>query len=138
MTLPPTPCVIDGDPVLLKQVLVNLVRNAADALAVMPPDRRRITIGMGVTAIEVELWVSDTGPGLPAEIADTLFNPFVTTKPMGLGIGLAITQRLIHAHGGTIVAGGNDDGGATFTITLPRSATALASSNGAVRGKETT
>ena len=82
--------------------------------------------------------MSDTGPGLPAEIADTLFEPFVTTKPLGLGIGLAISQRLIHAHRGTIVASGNVDGGATFTITLPCRATATPSADVAARDEETT
>lgn len=123
LDLSSTPCVIDGDQVLLQQVLVNLVRNAMDALAETPPVRRRITIRTAVTAAEVELSVCDTGRGLPAEIVGTLFTPFVTTKPLGLGIGLAIAQRLVDAHGGTIGAQENLDGGAKFTVTLPRSAT---------------
>ena len=116
-------CVIDGDPVLLQQVLVNLVRNAMDALAETPPARRRITIRSAVRAADVEVSVSDTGTGLPAEIIDTLFTPFVTTKSHGLGIGLTIARSIVDAHGGTIAARENPDGGATFTVTLPRSAT---------------
>jgi two-component system sensor kinase FixL len=60
---------------------------------------------------------------LPAEIIQTLFTPFVTTKPNGLGIGLTIAQRIVNAHGGTIDARENPHGGATFTVTLRRTAT---------------
>ena len=123
VALSPTPCIIDGDEVLLQQVLVNLIRNAMDTLADTPPARRHITIGSAVRAAHVEVSVCDAGTGLPADIADTLFTPFVTTKPQGLGIGLTIARSIVDAHGGTIAAHGNPDGGATFTVTLPRSAT---------------
>ena len=92
LDLSSTPCVIDGDQVLLQQVLVNLLRNAMDALAETPPARRHITIRSAVRAADVEVSVCDTGTGLPAEIIDTLFTPFVTTKSHGLGIGLTIAQ----------------------------------------------
>ena len=59
---------------------------------------------------------------MPAEIIGTLFTPFVTTKPHGLGIGLVIAQRIVEAHGGAISAQQNPDGGATFTVTVPVSA----------------
>jgi signal transduction histidine kinase len=117
-----TPCVIDGDLVLLEQVLVNLVRNAMDAMAETPPARRHITIRSVVKAAGVEVSVGDNGTGLSAEILATLFTPFVTTKANGLGIGLTIAQRIVDAHGGTIT-GENLNGGATFTVRLPRSAT---------------
>jgi signal transduction histidine kinase len=123
LDLSSTPGVIDGDPVLLEQVLVNLVMNAMDAMAELPPARRRITIRSVVTIADVEVSVCDTGTGLPAGMAGTLFTPFVTTKPHGLGIGLAIAQRIVGAHGGTIGARSNPAEGATFTVTLPRSAT---------------
>jgi len=67
--------------------------------------------------------VRDAGSGLPAQIDGALFAPFVTTKPHGLGIGLTITQTIVAAHGGTIDARNNPDGGATFTVTLRRSGT---------------
>ena len=67
-------------------------------------------------ADHVELSVSDAGTGLPAEAAETLFTPFVTTKAHGLGIGLTITRTIIDALGGTIDAHNNDNGGATFTV----------------------
>jgi signal transduction histidine kinase len=115
------PCVISGDPVLLQQVLVNLVINAMDAMADIPPTRRHLTINSQVTATSVQISVRDTGTGLPADVMGTLFSPFVTTKPHGLGIGLTIVRRIIDAHRGTIAADNNPEGGATFTVTLPRS-----------------
>jgi signal transduction histidine kinase len=121
LDLSSTPCVIDGDQVLLEQVLVNLIRNSMDALDETPPARRQITIRSTVRAADVEISVRDTGTGLPAEITDTLFAPFVTTKSDGHGIGLTIAQRIVEAHAGTIVAHENLNGGATFTFTLPRS-----------------
>ena len=113
-----TPCVINGDPVLLQQVLVNLVINAMDAMAETPPDRRHVMVSTEVRAAEVELSVRDTGPGLPAQIKGTLFTPFVTTKAQGLGIGLTIARTIVDAHGGTLEARDNPEGGANFTVTL--------------------
>lgn len=114
-----TPCMTEGDSVLLQQVFLNLLRNAMDALTETPPERRRITIRSAIKASAVEVSVSDTGAGLPPEEADKLFTPFVTTKPNGLGIGLMIARSIVEAHDGTIVANVNHEGGATFTITLP-------------------
>jgi signal transduction histidine kinase len=125
LDLSSTPCVVDGDPVLLQQVLLNLVRNAMEALAEKPPSRRRIMIRGTVKTSTVEVSVSDTGTGLPADIIDRLFTPFVTTKSNGLGIGLTIVQSIVDAHGGAIDANRNPDGGATFTFTLPRSPLSL-------------
>lgn len=119
--LSPTPCIITGDPVLLQQVLVNLLMNAMDAMAETPPPRRRITIRTEVRAADVEVSVRDAGTGLPAQIKDTLFTQFVTTKAHGLGIGLTITRTIVAAHGGTIEARNNPEGGATFVVSLPRS-----------------
>ncbi len=130
LDLSSTPCVIDGDQVLLEQVVVNLLRNAMDAVAETAPARRHITIRSAVKAGEVEVSVSDTGTGLPAEVIGTLFTPFVTTKSHGLGIGLTIAQRIVEAHGGTIAARENVNGGASFTVTLPRSATSGSSQDG--------
>ncbi len=112
------PCVISGDQVLLRQVFLNLVMNAMDAMAEMPLPLRQVTITSEVTAADAAVSVRDMGPGLPADIIGTLFTPFVTTKSHGLGIGLTIAQSIVDADGGTIKACNNPEGGATFTITL--------------------
>ena len=130
VNLSSNPCVISGDQVLLQQVLVNLVMNAMDAMAEMPPARRQVTITSEVRAADVEVSVRDTGPGLPADIISTLFTPFVTTKSHGLGIGLTIARTIVDAHGGTIEARNNPEGGATFTVTL-RAAQSAASDDAA-------
>ena len=121
MNLASNPCVVSGDQVLLQQVLVNLLMNAMDAMAETPRARRYLTISSEVRAADVEVSVRDTGPGLPADLVGTLFTAFVTTKSHGLGIGLTIARTIVDAHGGTIDARNNTDGGATFTFTLPRS-----------------
>jgi signal transduction histidine kinase len=122
LELTSAPGVVDGDQVLLQQVLVNLLRNAMEALPEAPPGRRHIAIRSVVGDAEVAVSVSDTGGGLPPEILGKLFSPFVTTKTQGLGIGLTVSRRIVEAHDGTIDAHENPDGGATFTVTLPRSA----------------
>jgi C4-dicarboxylate-specific signal transduction histidine kinase len=113
-------CIIIGDQVLLQQVLVNLMVNAMDAMAETPPARRRVTISTEARGGAVDVSVRDAGTGLPAQIDGTLFTPFVTTKPQGLGIGLTITRTIVETHGGTIDAHNNPEGGATFTVTLHR------------------
>ncbi len=117
-----SPCVIDGDRVLLQQVFVNLVMNAMDAMTQTSSGRRQVTISSDVRTADVDVSVRDTGPGLPADILGTLFTPFVTTKSRGLGIGLTIVRSIVEAHGGTIAACNHPEGGAIFTVRLRRSA----------------
>ncbi len=119
VNLPANACRLHGDPVLLEQVLVNLVINAMDAMAATPPGRRRITISSESSGTDVVVVVHDSGPGLPADLLDRLFTPFVTTKSNGVGIGLAIARTIVEAHGGTISARNSPVGGAIFTLTLP-------------------
>ena len=117
--LPSPPCIVLGDQILLQQVVVNLVINAMDAMAGMPPSRRRVTVRSALSGDSVEISVADCGPGLTPEISSTLFQPFMTTKADGIGIGLAIARGTLDAHGGSIDARNNVDGGATFRFTLP-------------------
>ena len=118
--LTPQPCMVNGDHVLLQQVLVNLMVNAMDAMADTPAARRHMTIKTRVRGDEAEVSVRDAGTGLPPQLDGTLFTPFVTTKSHGLGIGLTIARTIVSAHEGGIDAHNNPDGGATFTVTLRR------------------
>lgn len=106
------------DRVQIQQVLINLIRNAIEAMREV--DRRELTVRTtsdGNSDIAIE--VADTGPGISDEIAARLFQPFVTSKADGMGMGLSISRRIIKAHGGTISVNRNSDGGATFRISLP-------------------
>jgi C4-dicarboxylate-specific signal transduction histidine kinase len=108
-----------GDRVQLQQVVLNLLLNAMDALEATPPERRLVTVRARPVGTTVEVTVSDTGPGIPADTLSRVFEPFFTTKPTGLGMGLAISRDIIEAHGGRLWAANNAAGGATFTLTLP-------------------
>jgi two-component system sensor kinase FixL len=106
------------DRVQIQQVLINLMRNAMEAMR--DSERRELVIRTssgdeGSVIIEV----SDTGPGISDEIAARLFQPFVTSKPGGMGIGLSISRRIVEAHGGELSASRNAEGGATFRFSLP-------------------
>ena len=108
------------DPIQIEQVMLNLVRNGLDAMAGLPEERRRLVIRAGRHQRRaVRVCISDGGRGCPAETADRLFEPFYTTKPNGLGIGLGISQSLIEAHGGRLWLEANSEQGATFCFTLP-------------------
>jgi signal transduction histidine kinase len=117
--LPAAPCIVVGDHILLQQVVVNLLLNAMDAMAQTPPAQRRVTVCSTIGRRTVEVALSDRGPGVPPHVINRLFEPFVTTKPAGLGIGLAIARSTIEALEGTIDARNNPEGGATFRFTLP-------------------
>jgi signal transduction histidine kinase len=119
LDLPRDPCMIAGDPVLLQQVLVNLLVNAMDAMVDTPPERRRLRVQDSIGANRVEVAIRDAGAGLPEQLDGRIFEPFVTTKSSGTGIGLTIAHTIVEAHRGTIDARNNPDGGATFTVTLP-------------------
>jgi len=121
VTLPTDPCVVTGDQVLLQQVLVNLLMNAIEAMANTPAASRRIALQCEVRQNDAVISVRDSGTGLPATVDGQLFEPFVTTKTSGMGIGLTIARSIAEAHRGTLDARNNPDGGATFTLTLPRS-----------------
>ena len=114
-SLPP----VSGDRVQLQQVLLNLLLNAMDAMNDSTSDGRQITVHVQSAGTQVEVAVSDTGHGIPADKLAHIFEPFFSTKPNGMGMGLAISRSIIEAIGGNIRAKNNEAGGATFTFTLP-------------------
>jgi signal transduction histidine kinase len=109
------------DEAQIRQVLLNLIRNGADAVA--DQEKGLIRIGVSHTKEGTELVVSDNGSGIPGEIADRIFEAFVSTKNSGTGLGLALTQQIISDHGGTIEVSNADTGGAVFRIKFPPLAT---------------
>jgi two-component system sensor kinase FixL len=114
--LPP----VTGDPIQLQQVLLNLVRNAIDALAESESAQREIVVRTSLSAgSDLEIAVIDRGPGVPADVALKLFSPFFTTKPQGTGLGLAISSTIVRTHGGRLGYRANPGGGACFYFTLP-------------------
>ena len=110
---------VKADSIQIQQVLVNLIRNAIEALAAAK-QRRIIISTRHVPGGRVEVAVEDSGPGLDALPEGALFAPFHSTKAEGLGVGLSISRTIVEAHGGTIEAGRGPDGGALFRFTLPR------------------
>ena len=105
------------DKIQIQQVILNLVRNAIDAMQTVDVRRLVITTEGGDDTVNVV--VSDTGPGLDKSVSDRLFQPFVSTKDNGMGIGLSVCRSIIEAHGGKISATPNPDGGVAFRFTLP-------------------
>jgi signal transduction histidine kinase len=106
------------DKIQIQQVLLNLIRNAVEAMAGSAHQSLVIATLPSADAM-VELSVADSGPGLPPEVRAKLFQPFVTTKSTGMGVGLSICHSIIEAHGGHLWAEDNCDGGAVFRFTVP-------------------
>jgi PAS domain S-box-containing protein len=112
-----------GDPVQLQQVLLNLLLNAADACARVGIERRRVTARTAVerqgTELRAVVAVTDTGKGIDPSSVARLFEPFYTTKPEGLGMGLSISRSIVARHGGELTLAPNADHGVTLTFSLP-------------------
>ncbi len=105
------------DKVQIQQVLLNLLRNAIEAM--QDSQKRELRISTSpAQANMIEVSVADTGPGLAPEVAEKLFQPFVTTKPHGMGVGLSISRTIIEAHGGKLTVQPNPGGGTIFRLTL--------------------
>jgi len=118
---PRRPVVAEADPNQLQQVLYNLLFNALDA----QPAGGRVRVAVGTDDSDPEagpallLRVEDEGPGLPADVRDRLFEPFVSTKDAGMGLGLSICRRIAESHGGSIQAADRPGGGTVFTLRIP-------------------
>jgi signal transduction histidine kinase len=112
--------VVDGDEVLLRQAMSNLLRNAVEACSAVGT-RPTIVVQSEIDRAQhvTRIAVSDNGPGVPPELHDRIFRPFVTSKRSGTGLGLALVQKIVVYHNGRIVAGASPLGGARFQITLP-------------------
>jgi signal transduction histidine kinase len=119
LELPEQPVPVRGDEVMLQQVVVNLMRNALDALRTDPPEEPQVQLRLVVRANEVEVQVCDNGCGLGEEAAAKLFVPFASTKPSGMGIGLSICRSFVELHQGRLWFSRNPDRGATFHMSLP-------------------
>lgn len=111
---------VDADPIQMQQVLVNLVTNAFHAMSETPPALRKVEITTQLNENgSVRVMVRDHGPGISDATRERLFEQFYTTKKDGLGMGLAIVRSVIEAHGGRIIAGNAEGGGACFDFWLP-------------------
>lgn len=112
--VPRDPVVVTADPNQIRQVVYNLIVNALDA----QPRGGEVVVRLR-PGQEVELAVEDAGPGLPVELGERVFEPFVSTRESGLGLGLSICRRIVEAHAGAIRAGKRQGGGTAFTVLLP-------------------
>jgi len=110
--------VVIADRVQIQQVLINLMRNAMEAMRDSETKTLTVTTRSGDEG-RLIVTVADTGPGIADDIAPQLFQPFVTSKANGMGVGLSISRRIIESHGGELTVQRNEAGGATFTFTLP-------------------
>ena len=114
------PLLVRADPIHVLQVLLNLATNAMDAMADNPSDTRRVAIRTAMRAdSKVEVVVSDSGPGIPEQVIDEIFDTFYTTKQHGTGLGLSIARTIVETYGGKIWAENKAGCGAVFRFTLP-------------------
>lgn len=111
--------VVDGDPVLLEQALFNLLRNAIESMRDTASDQRQITITLTCTDGYASLTIADRGCGIEPSVAGQLFDPLFTTKPDGMGMGLAICRSVVENHRGRLSFEANPEGGTVFRVLLP-------------------
>lgn len=116
------PLAVGVDAGLMQQALLNLVRNAVDAMAECDGPRE-LVLDIEPDELGWVLVVADSGPGIPADATDRIFNPFFTTRSTGTGLGLAIVHRIVDAHGGSVAV--TNEGGACFRLSLPDAAPAI-------------
>jgi signal transduction histidine kinase len=116
--MPEPPCVM-GHRGQLQEVLLNLIFNAIEAMDSKYGDRVLCLKTERSAGGEVVIKVTDTGPGIDPKKLDNIFDAFVTTKPRGMGLGLAICRMIVERHGGQLLASSGREGGAEFDIILP-------------------
>jgi len=114
--LDPSADLVLADKVQIQQVMLNLMRNAIEAME--GSDRREMTISSERDGDTVSITVADTGSGISEEVASHLFQPFITSKPHGMGVGLSICRTIVEAHGGLIGAEPNPGAGTIFRFSL--------------------
>jgi C4-dicarboxylate-specific signal transduction histidine kinase len=114
-SLPDRPIFVNGDPEQLHQVLVNLLINGVEAVQ----HGGKLSVAAKAADGTCSIFVSDSGPGIREEILPKIFEPFVTSKERGTGLGLAVSLRIVAEHGGLLLATNRPEGGATFTLKLP-------------------
>jgi two-component system sensor histidine kinase DctS len=110
---------LQADPLLLQQVVLNLLRNAMDAMAATPPERREITVATEAGPTSVTVSISDRGCGIPPDVRAQLFQPFFSTKAEGMGMGLNICRSIVEFHRGRVWAEPNPGGGSVFSFSVP-------------------
>ena len=111
---------IHGDRVQLQQVLLNLIMNACEAMSDTDSGDRRLAVSTARDGdSNLQLTIVDRGPGISSDVVDRIFEPFVTTKAQGLGLGLSICRSIVAAHGGRLWVANNPDRGASFFVSLP-------------------
>jgi signal transduction histidine kinase len=110
---------VPGDRVQLQQIILNLILNAVEAMSGVADWPRELVVGSGASDSDVFVEVRDSGSGLDATNLDRMFDSFYTTKPNGMGMGLAISRSIVEAHGGRLWATPNEPHGAVFRFTLP-------------------
>jgi two-component system sensor histidine kinase DctS len=111
-------CIVSADPVMLQQVVLNLTRNAIDAMKLSPPARRRLVISLVPEREGITLGVRDFGSGIAPQDAERIFEPFFTTKAEGMGMGLSICRTIVQSHGGRLWFECRADG-TEFRLWLP-------------------
>lgn len=120
IALTPNLPLVDANPAQIQQIVLNLARNAFEALAENPPGERELAVSTArADDGDVEIRVYDNGPGVLPAVRDRLFHPFTTTKKSGTGLGLTISQTIARAHGGTIILRPQQPHGAGFALRLP-------------------
>jgi signal transduction histidine kinase/ABC-type uncharacterized transport system substrate-binding protein len=110
---------VEGDRIQLQQVVLNLAVNGLDAMTDQPAGRRHLTIRSGLEETKMRIEVADTGRGIDEADRERLFQPFYTTKPTGMGMGLAIARSIVEAHGGKLSVASHPGPGAVFHVTFP-------------------